>query len=67
MLWKRKDEAVVTVASIDAHIGYRIAHHLDLPVEGRNLLQARHAEFAGDNSNATRICRRVTDGLLWGW
>lgn len=51
----------------DAHISYRIERHLDLAATGRNLLQARHQEIAGDNSNSVAIKREVFGGLTWSW
>jgi hypothetical protein len=36
-------------------------------VTGRNLLQERHLEITGDNSNVVGIKREVYGGLTWAW
>jgi iron complex outermembrane receptor protein len=51
----------------DAHIAWHVEHHLELSVTGRDLLQARHEEFLGDNSSITAIKREVFGGLTWAW
>jgi iron complex outermembrane recepter protein len=58
---------VPSYQTADARISYRIANHLELSADGRNLLQPRHREFEGDNSNATEIRRNVNGGLNWTW
>ncbi|HEY5381814.1 MAG TPA: hypothetical protein VIJ65_06135 [Acidobacteriaceae bacterium] len=52
----------MTAASVDAHIGYRVVHPLDLLVDGRD----PSAEFAGDPCGATGIYHGVAGGLTWG-
>jgi iron complex outermembrane receptor protein len=59
--------AIPRYQTADLHIGYRVADHLELSADGRNLLQAHHAEFEGDNSNVTQIRRGVYGGLNWTW
>jgi hypothetical protein len=44
-----------------------VERHLDLSVSGRNLLQPRHQEITGDNSNPVCIKREVVAGLTWFW
>jgi iron complex outermembrane receptor protein len=51
----------------DLHLSYRVQRHLDLSVTGRNLLQSRHEEIGGDNSNVTSIKRETVGGLMWSW
>ena len=60
-------DTVPSYQTADARIAYRIDRHFELFVTGRNLLQARHEEIAGDNSNVTAIKREAFGGLTWSW
>ena len=51
----------------DLNITYQMKEHLQLSMTGRNLLQPRHPEFAGDNSNAVEIRRAIYGGVGWTW
>jgi iron complex outermembrane receptor protein len=51
----------------DLNITYQIREHLQLSMTGRNLLQPRHPEFAGNNSNTVEIGRAVYGGAGWSW
>ncbi len=60
-------DGVRSYQTADAHVTYHVDRHLDLSANGRNLLQARHQEIEGDNSNAVGIKREVFGGLTWFW
>ena len=49
----------------DIHMAWKIAKHLQLTAEGRNLLRPVHYEFLGDNSNVVGIRRDVYGGIRW--
>lgn len=49
----------------DAHVSWSFAKHYTLSMNGRNLLQPWHFEFAGDNSNPVGIRREYYAGLEW--
>jgi len=59
--------SVPSYQTVDARIAYRIARHFEFAATGRNLLQARHEEIGGDNSNVTAVKREVFGGLTWSW
>jgi len=59
--------SVPSYQTTDAHIACNIIRHWGLSVTGRNLLQPRHQEIGGDNSNAVSIKREVFGGLIWSW
>jgi iron complex outermembrane receptor protein len=58
---------VPSYQTADGRIAYQVVNHLRLSVTGRNLLQPRHQEIEGDNSNAVGIKREVFGGLSWVW
>ena len=58
---------VPSYQTADARIACHVERHLDLSVSGRNLLQPRHQEITGDNSNLVGIKREVVAGLTWYW
>jgi iron complex outermembrane receptor protein len=60
-------DSVPSYQTADLHVSYHVERHVDLAVTGRNLLQARHEEITGDNSNVTAIRREVFGGLTWMW
>jgi iron complex outermembrane receptor protein len=51
----------------DVHVSYALAEHLQVSLDGRNLLQPHHPEFAGNDSNATQIRRSLNGGVIWSW
>ena len=51
--------------TMDAHVRWKVAKHLQLTVDGRNLLQPSHTEFIGDNNNLAGIRREVYGGISW--
>jgi len=59
--------SIPSYRTADARISYTIKSHLNAAVNGRNLVQARHAEFVGDNGNVAGIKREVFGGLAWSW
>jgi len=59
--------AVPRYQTADTRIAYPLETHLELSATGQNLLQARHLEMTGDNSNAVGIKREVFGGLTWSW
>jgi hypothetical protein len=58
---------VPSYQTADLHISDKLKQHLELAVTGRNLLQERHLEITGDNSNVVGIKREVYGGLTWAW
>ena len=60
-------DSVPSYQTSDVHIACDIVRHLDLSVTGRNLLQPKHQEITGDNSNVVSIKREVFGGLRWSW
>jgi len=46
---------------------YRLGEHVELRASGRNLLQPRHQETLGANSNQVSIKREAFGGLNWSW
>ena len=60
-------DVIPSYQTADARVSYLIKGHLDAAVNGRNLVQARHDEMVGDNSNVVGIKREVFGGLAWAW
>jgi hypothetical protein len=60
-------DKVPSYQTVDSNISYHVKRHVDLSATGRNLLQPRHQEIEGDNSNAVAIKREVFGGLTWTW
>jgi iron complex outermembrane receptor protein len=58
---------VASYQTADLNITYQMRDHLQLSATGRNLLQPRHGEFQGDNSNIVEIRRAVYGGIGWTW
>jgi iron complex outermembrane receptor protein len=58
-------EPVKAYQTADGRIEWRFAKHYALSANARNLLQSRHEEFAGDNSNPVGIRRSVYAELKW--
>jgi outer membrane receptor protein involved in Fe transport len=50
---------VDSYTALDMHLSWRPARALTLSLIGRNLLDARHAEFIGDNGENVEIRRAV--------
>jgi iron complex outermembrane recepter protein len=51
----------------DANIIDRIGRHFQISASGRNLLQPRHQESSGANSNEVNIKREAFGGINWLW
>jgi iron complex outermembrane receptor protein len=49
----------------DAHLAWKLTKHVQLSVDGRNLLQPHHLEFQGNNNNPVGIQREVYGGIRW--
>ena len=49
----------------DAHLAWKFTKHLQISVDGRNLLQPHHLEFTGDNGNMVGIRRSLYGGIAW--
>ncbi|HEY1804479.1 MAG TPA: TonB-dependent receptor [Terracidiphilus sp.] len=60
-------DSIRSYQTADGHISFRVYKHFDLAATGRNLLQPRHEEITGDNSNAVGIRREVVAALNWNW
>jgi iron complex outermembrane recepter protein len=58
-------EVVKAYQTADGRVEWKFAEHFAVAVNGRNLLQPYHLEFAGDNSNAVGIRRSVYAELEW--
>jgi iron complex outermembrane recepter protein len=58
-------EGVRAYQTADAHVEWRFTRRWGVAVNGRNLLQPYHAEFAGNNPAPTGIRRSVYAGLQW--
>ena len=58
---------IASYQTADLNITYQMKDHLQLSATGRNLLQPRHEEFQGDNSNVVQIRRAVFGGIGWTW
>lgn len=58
-------EGVKGYQTADGRVAWKFSKHWIAAVNGRNLLQPYHDEFAGDNSNAVGIRRSVYGGLEW--
>jgi len=60
-------DSLPSYQTADARVSYMIKEHLNAAINGRNLVQARHYEIVGDNSNIVGIKREVFGGLAWSW
>lgn len=60
-------QSVASYQTADLNITYKLREHLQLSATGRNLLQPRHQEFLGANSNTVAIRRAVYGGVGWTW
>ncbi|HTW46791.1 MAG TPA: TonB-dependent receptor [Acidobacteriaceae bacterium] len=58
-------DSVKACQTADARIAWSFAKHYGISVNGRNLLQPYHEEFAGDNGNPVGIRRSLYAGLEW--
>jgi hypothetical protein len=58
-------ESVRAYQTADAHLAWKFTKHLQVEVDGRNLLQPSHREFPGDNSNPVGIRRSIYGGTRW--
>lgn len=58
-------EAVRAYQTADAHVEWKFMRHWGVAVDGRNLLQPYHAEFAGNNPGPAGIRRSIYGGLQW--
>ncbi len=58
-------EGVRAYQTADAHVEWKVTRHWKVAVNGRNLLQPHHAEFAGDGPAPAGIRRSVDAGLQW--
>lgn len=58
-------ENVKGYQTADGRIAWKFSKHWGISMNGRNLLQPYHDEFAGDNSNRVGIRRSLYAGLEW--
>lgn len=58
-------QAVSSYQTADDHVDWKMNRNWNFSVTGRNLLQAAHQEFNGDNGNIVAIRRAVFAGLTW--
>ncbi len=56
-------QRVPAYTTLDAHVGYRFGDMLELSLVGQNLLEPRHAEWAGGSALVERtVYVKVTAG-----
>lgn len=60
-------EGVRAYQTADVHAAWKMTKQWTVAVDGRNLLQPQHAEFAGANPTPAGIRRSVYAGLQWSW
>ena len=60
-----RSQNIAAYSTGDARVGWKLTHHFEVSVVGRNLLQPYHVEYASDTAPNVAIKRSVFGQLIW--